>query len=91
MKREQQKHAGIQRQGTFIGRPPKVPDPTLDVELGHPGAGGFKSKSFHEQEHPVSIRVKIRVPETGAGASKSKSFHEQDHPVSIRRPPPFSP
>ena len=55
-KREQQEHAGGQRQGASAGRSSEGPNPALDSEQVPPGAGVFKSKSFQEQEPPVSIR-----------------------------------
>ena len=78
IKREQQKQAGPQRQGTSDDQPPKGPKPALKGEQGHQGAGAFKSKSVLEQEHPVSIRVKIRVLATRARTFKSTTSHPEE-------------
>ena len=79
MTREQQEHAGGQRQGASASRSPEVPDPALDSEQGPPEAGAFQSKSFQEQEPPVSIRRPL--PSGPEDAQEANLWRTQNHAV----------
>ena len=59
IKQEQQKTTGTQGKETSENQPPKEPRPAVKGEQGNTGVKAFKSKGVPEQEHPVSIRVKI--------------------------------
>ena len=78
IKREQQKQAGPQKLETPEDQPPKGHGPTLIREQEHPGAEALKNKSVQDQDQPVSIRVKRKVPATGAGTSKSTPPQPED-------------
>ena len=59
IKQEQQKTPGTQGKETSENQPPKVPRPAVRGEQEPTGIGAFNSKGVLDQEHPVSIRVKI--------------------------------
>ena len=78
-KQEQQKTAGTQRQETAKNQPPKEPESVARREQGLTGEGASKKKGGHEQEHPISVRVKIRIPATGEKTVRSKPPQPEDN------------
>ena len=67
------------KQETARNQPTKEPKTVTRREQGLTGEGASKKRGVHEQEHPISVRMKIRIPTTGEKTVKSKPPQPEDN------------
>ena len=64
---------------TAENQPPNEPKSVARREQGLTGEGASKKRGVQEQEHPISIRVKLRVPVTVEKTVKTNPPQPEDN------------